>query len=69
MKFCQGRSDDTILILCDGHRSHISVDLVEWAKQQNIVLFVLPPHTSHILQPMDVECFGPMQLKFDQECS
>jgi hypothetical protein len=69
MKFCQGRSDDTILILYDGHRSHISVDLVEWAKQQNIVLFVLPPHTSHILQPMDIGCFGPLQLKYAQECS
>ena len=30
---------------------------------------VLPPHTSHILQPMDVGCFGPLQIKYSQECT
>lgn len=35
---------NTILALYDGHRSHISLDLIEWAKNNNIVLFVLSPH-------------------------
>ena len=70
LKYCQGRGDDeTILILYDGHGSHISVDLIDWGAERNIILFVLPPHTSHILQPMDVGCFGPFQLKYNQECS
>ena len=46
-----------ILIILDGHKSHISLDLVDWAKQQNIVLFILPAHTSHILQPLDIGCY------------
>jgi hypothetical protein len=33
----------------------------DWAKEQKIILFVLPAHTSHILQPLDVACFGPFQ--------
>lgn len=70
IKYCQGRSEeDTVLLLYDGHRSHVSVDLIEWARDHNIVLFVLPPHTSHILQPMDVGCFGPLQIKYSQECT
>ena len=70
LKYCQGRNvDDTMLVLYDGHRSHVSLGLIEWAKQNNIVLFVLPPHTSHILQPMDIGCFGPLQVRYNQECS
>ena len=48
-----------LLLLYDGHRSHISPHIIDWAISQNIILYVLPPHTSHILQPMDVGCFGP----------
>ncbi|XP_046560004.1 MFS-type transporter clz9-like [Haliotis rubra] len=50
-----------VLILFDGHRSHVSVALSEWARKRNLILFVPPAHTSHILQPMDVGCFGPFE--------
>ena len=53
----------------DGHRSHISVDLIEWAKEQGIIIFILPAHTSHILQPMDVACYGPLQAAYKQPLS
>ena len=69
IKYVQGRdSSEPVLILYDGHRSHFSLDLIEWARTNNIILFVLPPHCSHILQPMDVGCFGPFQIKYSQEC-
>ncbi|KAJ8300379.1 hypothetical protein KUTeg_021898 [Tegillarca granosa] len=55
LKFVQGTdSSQPILLLYDGHTSHVSLHLIEWAKSENIILFVLPPHTSHLLQPMDV---------------
>ena len=31
-------------------------------------MFVLPAHTSHLLQPLDVGCFGPFQRIYDSEC-
>ena len=34
----------------------------------NVILFVLPPHTSHILQPMDIACFKPFKTFYYQEC-
>ena len=69
IKYVQGHdSSEPVLILYDGHRSHFSLDLIEWARTNNIILFVLPPHCSHILQPMDVGCFGPFQIKYSQEC-
>ena len=61
-------SEDPTLILCDGHRSHISLTLTEWARQHNIILFVLPPHSSHLTQPLDVGIFGPFKKMYSQEC-
>ena len=67
-KYVQGTDPDQhILLMYDGHRSHISLSLIEWAKQNKLILFVLPPHTSHILQPIDVGCFGPSEVLFQAE--
>ena len=49
----------------DGHSTHMSVGLLEWAKSMNIVMHV---HTSHILQPLDVACFGPFQGMYNNLC-
>lgn len=57
-----------LLLLLDGHKSHIYVSLLDWAKVHEIVLFVLPAHTSHILQPLDIGCYGPFQKMYHNEC-
>ena len=68
IKYFQSRDhEQSILLLYDGHFSHISLSLIEWAQTNNIVLFVLPLHTSHILQSMDVGCFGPFETLYQQE--
>lgn len=69
IRFAKGGSgDQKILLLYDGHRSHISPNLIDWAVEHSIILYVLPPHTSHILQPMDVGCFGPFSKIYSNEC-
>ena len=69
IRFAKGGSgDQKILLLYDGLRSHISPNLIDWAVDHNIILYVLPPHTSHILQPMDVGCFGPFSKIYSNEC-
>ncbi|XP_041379546.1 uncharacterized protein LOC121392379 [Gigantopelta aegis] len=66
-KYAKVGGDKKTLLLYDGHRSHISPYLVDFAVRNGIILFVLPPHTSHILQPMDVGCFGPFSKVFSDE--
>ena len=68
LKFVPMREDQSVMLLLDGHKSHVSVGLVEWAKLKNIILFILLAHTSHILQPMDVGCYGPFQQIYDADC-
>lgn len=61
-------SGKPILLIYDGHGSHDTAKLVELAVQHNIILFCLPPHTTHKLQPLDVGVFGPFSTAFLQRC-
>ena len=47
LKFIPGRNDDPVLLLLDGHKSHVAVDVIEWAQERNIHLHIIPAHTSH----------------------
>ena len=49
------------LLICDGHDSHISGEFIGHCMNNNILLVVLPPHTSHLLQPLDVSIFSPLK--------
>ena len=50
-----------MLLLFDGHMSHISVRVIEKALQDNIHILKFPPHVTDILQPLDKCCFGPLK--------
>lgn len=58
-----------ILLIVDGHSTHTSREAIQWALTKNIILFVLPAHTSHVLQPLDVGVFGPFKRYFYSECA
>jgi hypothetical protein len=64
-KFCQGQGHK--LLLVDGHKSHINEETITWAKDHAVIIFVLPPHTSWVLQPLDVGCFGPFSRLYNSE--
>ena len=50
-----------VVLFLDGHYSHLSLELVLHAKSQGVHLFCLPPHLTHILQPLDVGVYGPVK--------
>jgi hypothetical protein len=54
-------SGKMILLICDGHHSHETIELRAMALGHQIELYCLPPHTSHRLQPLDIGVFGPLQ--------
>ena len=57
-----------LLVLFDGHKSHVNLTLADWGRKNNIIFFVLPPHTSHVTQPLDIGCFGPLKNTYYSEC-
>lgn len=50
-----------VILLVDGHTSHISLETAQLCKSENVILYCLLEHASHILQPCDVTLFGPLK--------
>ena len=48
-----------VVLLMDGHSSHYSLQMIEYARSVGVILYCLPPHMTHVLQPFDVGVFGP----------
>jgi hypothetical protein len=46
------------LLVADGHGSHIRADFIAYCMEQDIDLLIMPPHCSHLLQPLDVGVFS-----------
>lgn len=52
------------LLIMDGHSSHVNMAFVKWADTHNIIVMILPPHTTHKLQPLDVGLFQPLSTAY-----
>ena len=57
-----------VLLIQDGHGSHVSIELIELARAHNIHLLCLPAHTTHVLQPLDVAVFKSFKSHFAKTC-
>lgn len=57
----------THVVLMDGHSSHYTLELLEYARDNNIVILGYPPHCTHVLQGLDVVCFAKMKEVFRKE--
>ena len=57
-----------LLLLMDGHSSHYQPAVIRRAAEEGVIMFTLPPHTSHLTQPLDKGCFGPLKQHWQQEC-
>ena len=55
------------LLVLDGHESHRSIEFQELCKENNIYTLCMPPHSSHLLQPLDVGCFSPLKRAYSRE--
>ncbi|KAF1928545.1 DDE-domain-containing protein, partial [Didymella exigua CBS 183.55] len=55
------------LLILDGHESHHSLEFQELCKKNNICTLCMPPHSSHLLQPLDVGCFSPLKRAYSRE--
>lgn len=55
------------LLIIDGHESHNSVDFQDYCREYKIITLQMPPHSSHLLQPLDVGCFSPLKRAYGNE--
>jgi hypothetical protein len=54
-------------LVLDGHESHHSAEFELFCKENKIITLCMPPHSSHLLQPLDVGCFGPLKVAYGKQ--
>jgi hypothetical protein len=54
------------LLILDGHKSHLNQEFKDYCLEDKILTLCMLPHSSHILQPLDVVCFSPLKRKYSQ---
>ena len=54
-----------VLLLIDGHSSHYEPDTI---KEAGIMMLCLPPHSTHVVQPLDVSFFRPLKVYWYEAC-
>jgi hypothetical protein len=57
------------LLILDGHESHATPEFDQYCKDHKIITLCMPPHTSHLLQPLDVGCYSPLKVIYGHEVS
>lgn len=55
------------LLILDGHGSHVTMDFIDYCDRNRILLAILPPHSTHTLQPLDVVLFKPLSSAYSVE--
>ena len=57
-----------VLLILDGHSSHVSIEAIEFARSNDIHMLCIPAHTTHILQPLDVGVFKSFKSFYSKAC-
>ena len=57
-----------MLLLMDGHSSHYCPETIRLAQQQDVILFMLQPHTTHEMQPLDTSVFSSLKTHWQDIC-
>lgn len=65
--YTKASEQNKVLLLLDGHNSHKSLEVLQYAKDNGVILFCFPPHCTHRVQPLDVGFFSPLQTYYGQE--
>jgi len=55
------------LLICDGHDSHITGEWIAYCMDINIILTILPPHSSYLTQLLNIEVFDSLKKHMTAE--
>jgi hypothetical protein len=55
------------LLILDGHGSHVTPEFDLFCKEHSIITLCMPPHSSHLLQPLDVGCFAVLKQSYGRQ--
>lgn len=67
--FLPRKPEGKVLLLVDGHSSHCSIEALEFAESNDVILLSLPSHTTHMLQPLDRSVFKALKSAYSTVCN
>lgn len=66
INFAKPSKTSPVLLLFGGHKSHITnLDVIDVAREKNVILLCFPSHCSHRLQPLDVSFFRTLSKYYE----
>lgn len=65
-RWLEMKAEFPIVLVVDGYSSHKNTELFIWCKEHDIILLLLYPNSTHILQVLDVGIFGPLKIKYSE---
>ncbi|KAJ8926270.1 hypothetical protein NQ314_021391, partial [Rhamnusium bicolor] len=54
-----------VLIIYDGYSTHVNIPLIELARDNDVTILKLTPHSSHLLQPLNLSVFKSVKDRWD----
>ena len=57
-----------LLLPLDGHKAHYNPDFIREAAKHGVIIFCLPPNTTHVSQPLDSTCFHSLKRFWIEAC-
>lgn len=60
-------AEDPILLVADNHSTHCSLPAILFCRKNHITFLTLPPHASHVIQPLDKGFFAPLKAAYVAE--
>ncbi|CAI2171677.1 5506_t:CDS:2 [Funneliformis geosporum] len=56
-----------VLLILDDHKSYINYMSIDFCRQNGILLYALPPYTTHVLQPSEIP-FAKLKKEYNKSC-
>jgi len=58
--FCNVKpsAESKVVLVVDGHSTHKSLAAIDYARDNNVIMICLTPHSTHLTQPLDFKIFG-----------
>lgn len=68
IKFLPERTNESVLLILDGFKSHLCVELIGFTKDNNILTLFIPANCDTSLSPIEQCCSAQLQECYDELC-
>lgn len=65
IKHSNSNKENPSLLIMDNHESHISIEVVNLAKENGVTILTVPPHSTGKMQPLDVGVYKPFKTAYN----